>query len=104
MGGGREASTRIAARLRNALLSGRSLTYEELADEAGCSTRTARNYLEDAQALLGLKVRRERGRDRTIRVRSAPSTPSSSIEQMALRIARELLRDIFPIEARSSIA
>jgi len=31
MGGGREASTRIAARLRNALLSGRGLTYEELA-------------------------------------------------------------------------
>lgn len=83
--------------LRSALESQQSYTYAELARRCGSSTRPVRNYLDDAESLLGFPVERTRGRDRTVRVRAAPQTPRAQFEELGRQVARSLLRSLFPI-------
>jgi hypothetical protein len=94
---GRAASAAIVARLRAALESGRALTYEELAAKARCTERTVRNYLDDADAALGVSVVRARDRDHAVRVRLRQDDATATIEKLALELARQMLRSIFPV-------
>jgi len=94
----RAASAKVARSLRDALATGRALTYAELASAAGCSERTVRNCLDDAAEVLGFAVERVRGTDHSMRARRA-GAPSGApkIEQLARALAGELLRNVFPI-------
>jgi hypothetical protein len=98
MPSGRALSAAIAARLKTALESGRALTYAELAREARCTERSVRNYLDDAA--IGVRVIRERGADRRVRVRLSEDA-STTIEELGRVLAKELLRRIFPIAGTS---
>jgi predicted DNA-binding transcriptional regulator YafY len=95
---GRAASAGIVSSLRSELASGRALTYQELAGAAKCTERTVRNYLDDARVVLGFDVERVRGSDHAIRVRRAgPPEAAPSIDKLARMLAREILRNVFPI-------
>jgi predicted DNA-binding transcriptional regulator YafY len=93
----RSATTRISAELREALLGGRPMTYQELASSAGCDERTVRNYLRDPGWARGLELTRTRGADGRVRVTCPASAPPVSFETMALDLARDILRRFFPI-------
>lgn len=96
---GRAASAHILDRLRSAVLSGRPKTYEELAQEAKCTTRTVRNYLNQAERLLATKITRVRGTDGLVRVRAVPTAEEPArISDLAQILAREMLKNLFPIE------
>jgi len=94
---GRAASAAIVSRLRAALESGRALTYEELASKARCSERTVRNYLDAADATLGFQVERTRDPNRSVRVRLRQDDATATIEKLALELARQMVRSIFPV-------
>lgn len=96
--GDRAASARIVRALRDALGRGEPLGYEQLARAAGCTARTVRNYVEDAERTLGIGVQKERGANRTVRVRARPAADRVTIESVGLAVAREMLRGIFPVE------
>jgi predicted DNA-binding transcriptional regulator YafY len=96
----RAARAHLIDRLRAALTSGRPKSYEELAVEAKCTTRTVRNYLDDAEGTLGMKVERSRGEGGLIRVRAAAEEPSK-IGDLASILAREMLKGLFPIAGTS---
>ena len=98
---GRALSASIVGRLRDALRSGRALTYAELADEAGCSERTVRNYLEVAESSFGFGVARERGPDRVIRVRASSDGDQTTIQTLAHNLAVQMLRSLFPVAGAS---
>lgn len=93
----RSATTRISAELREALLAGRPMTYQELASAAGCDERTVRNYLRDPGWAAGLELTRTRGADGRVRVSCPASGPLVSFETMALDLAHDILRRFFPI-------
>jgi len=57
-----------------------------------------RNYLDEAVGTLGLRLRRERGDDRAVRVVVEPATAAATIEQLAHALAHEMLRRVFPVE------
>ncbi|MCC6216467.1 MAG: WYL domain-containing protein [Polyangiaceae bacterium] len=97
----RAARARVALGLREALLSGRALTYGELAGELGCSQRTVRNLLDAAPEALGCSVRRERGPRGVVRVRVVEPDGRETVEQLAQALARTLLRRIFPVAGTS---
>lgn len=101
MSTGRAVSAAITARLRAALESGRHLTYAELAREARCTERSVRNYLGEAADTLGLKIVRERGPDRRIRVRLAEEDAAGTIEDLGRVLAKEMLRRVFPVAGTS---
>ena len=73
---GRAVSATILQRLQHALAQGRPLTYLELAQQAGCTVRSVRNYLQHAEQLLGFDVEKKRDRERVL-VRAVLSSPSS---------------------------
>ena len=96
---GRAVSATIATRLREALDQPR--TYEELARLAGCTTRSVRNYIDQAEATLGVVVERGRGADGRVRARAKGADAGATIEELGHVLAREMLRRIFPIAGTS---
>jgi len=97
----RSATARISGALRDALLVGRPLTYEELAAAAGCDERTVRNYLRDPGWAPDLSLTRSRGADGRVRVRSATPAEQVTFETMAFDLAHDILRRFFPIAGTS---
>jgi predicted DNA-binding transcriptional regulator YafY len=98
---GRIASAGIAARLRDALASGRALTYAELAADVGCSERTVRNYLDVAESAFGLRIERERGPDRVVRARVGGGDDQVTMQALAHNLAVQMLRSLFPVAGTS---
>lgn len=98
---GRAVSASIVERMRAALGSGRALTYSELAREARCTERTARNYLGLADSVLGFAVTRERGPDRVVRVRAAIADDQATVEDLAHNLAAQMIRTLFPVAGTS---
>jgi hypothetical protein len=78
-------------------VSARPHTYRELADAAGCTVRSVRNYLRDAPSTLGLRVRVVRGPNREMRVTAASNDGAATIDEIGRAAARDLLRRLFPL-------
>jgi hypothetical protein len=57
---GRAVSATIHGRLLEALLQGEPKTYAQLAEHAGCTVRSVRNYLERSQEIFGFRVQQSR--------------------------------------------
>lgn len=55
-----------------------------------------RNYLDEASAALGVRVVREKGPDRRVRVRLEDQA-SLTIEELGEVLAKEMLRRVFPV-------
>ncbi len=57
---GRAVSAAIHSRLREALASGKPFTHSQLAEHAGCTVRSVRNYLDRSEEIFGFRVERFR--------------------------------------------
>jgi WYL domain len=95
---GRVASASFVVALRDALANGRPSTYRQLAERAGCTERTVRNYLAHADDTLGFKIRRTRGTDHAVRVyRHEEASGAALFEKLGRALAWEVLRNVFPL-------
>ena len=76
---GRAVTATIHQRLRDALLQGRPLTYEQLAQQAGCTVRSVRNYLSNAEPIFGFTITKTRKKgSRTVLVSAVVPRPKAS--------------------------
>jgi hypothetical protein len=57
---GRAVSAAIHSRLRDALAQGEPRTYAQLAEHAGCTVRSVRNYLSRSKEIFGFAVEQTR--------------------------------------------
>lgn len=57
---GRAVSAAIHSRLRDALVQGEPRTYAQLAEHAGCTIRSVRNYLARSREIFGFAVEQTR--------------------------------------------
>lgn len=71
---GRAVSAAIHQSLKDALLQGEPLTYQQLAERAGCTVRSVRNYLARAEEIFGFPVDKSRDSEHRVVVR-AQGTP-----------------------------
>ncbi|MCU0692311.1 MAG: WYL domain-containing protein [Polyangiaceae bacterium] len=67
---GRAVSAAIHNRLREALTSGEPETYAQLAQRAGCTVRSVRNYLARSQEIFGFDIERSRNGGHAVVVRA----------------------------------
>ncbi len=74
---GRAISASIHQRLKDALARGEPLTYQELADLAGCTVRSVRNYLARPTEIFGFPI--ERSRDENNRVVVHANVPPDAL-------------------------
>jgi AcrR family transcriptional regulator len=73
---GRAVSASIHSRLHEALVRGEPMTYAQLADHAGCTVRSVRNYLARSQEIFGFAVETLRDPDNnSIKVRAKVAAP-----------------------------
>lgn len=101
---GRAVSAAIHQRLRQALAKGEPLTYQQLADQAGCTVRSVRNYLARAQDIFGFTVEKSRDDEHRVVVRAVglkpPRAPSAKKDLDPFDAA--LASALFPDDATTS--
>ena len=73
---GRAVSAAIHQSLKDALLQGEPLTYQQLADRAGCTVRSVRNYLARAEEIFGFPIDKSRDSEHRVVV-TAQCLPQS---------------------------
>jgi hypothetical protein len=102
---GRAVSAGIHSRLRDALASGEPRTYAQLADAAGCTVRSVRNYLAHAEAIFGFKVVAARGTGRRVLVKAASGKAQRGVpDRLTLALGPEIVRALFGAEAERQAA
>ena len=90
---GRAVSASIHSRLHDALMQGEPMTYAQLAQHAGCTVRSVRNYLARSQEIFGFAVEQLRApgshavmvRAKAARPQVARSTDLSALLGAAVR-------------------
>jgi WYL domain len=108
---GRAVSAAIHQRLREALAKGEPLTYQQLAEQAGCTVRSVRNYLARAQDIFGFTVAKSRDDEHRVVVRAvglksprAPSVKKNDVDPFDEALASALFPDAAkPSRSRSSV-
>ncbi len=103
---GRAVSAAIHQRLEDALAQGEPRTYQQLADHAGCTVRSVRNYLERAEEIFGFPVEKTRDEEHRIVVRAVGATSTRSRPRGTAPdpLATALTRALFPNPSDSSSA
>jgi hypothetical protein len=95
---GRAISASIHQRLRDALARGEPLTYQELADLAGCTVRSVRNYLARPTEIFGFPIERSRDENNRVVVRAnvSPDALPGSTTPTADPFQDAFLQALFP--------
>lgn len=71
---GRAVSATILQRLHQALAQGEPLSYQQLADHAGCTVRSVRNYLDQPAQIFGFPIEKSRDPQHRVLVRAILSS------------------------------
>ncbi len=74
---GRAVSATILQRLHQALAHGEPLSYQQLAEHAGCTVRSVRNYLDQPAEIFGFPIEKSRDSQHRVLVRAVLSSPVS---------------------------
>lgn len=98
---GRAVSAAIHSRLREALASGKPFTHSQLADHAGCTVRSVRNYLARADEIFGFRIERFRDGGHSVMVRAVdvPDLPVETPQPQADSLARSLADAWLPLRS-----
>lgn len=100
---GRAISASIHQRLKDALARGEPLTYQELADLAGCTVRSVRNYLARPTEIFGFPIERARDENNRVIVRAnvPPDAVPASTAATTDPFQNAFLQALFPTDPQS---
>lgn len=93
---GRAISASIHQRLKDALARGEPLTYQELADLAGCTVRSVRNYLARPTEIFGFPIERSRDENNRVVVHAIVPPDAAPASTTADPFQQAFLQALFP--------
>ena len=96
---GRAVSASIVQRLRQALATGESFSYQQLAEHADCTVRSVRNYLAASTEVFGFPLEKTRNHKHEVLVRARVELPTvqptTGDDEHSDAVLRALLPDPF---------
>lgn len=97
---GRAVSATIHGRLQEALLQGEPRTYAQLAEHAGCTVRSVRNYLDRSKEIFGFAIEQTRvAGSHSVLVRAAGASLPARCSPSLLQGLASAVRDrLFQLE------